>query len=154
MTCSALTAGVMALGLALGEIENSHTRVARMIATMAVRGDAFADDLNAFNRLMNLGHELSLSFEAEFGSTQCRALTRSDFASTADVHEYIDRDGTADCVRLARPSPSTSQRWSSAPQWPRTTTRPAQPDDRDTSSTAAETSEPSGVGTWCRPMAR
>jgi hypothetical protein len=102
MTCSALTAGVMALGLALGEIENSHTRVARMIATMAVRGDAFADELNAFNRVMNLGHELSVWFEAEFGSTQCRALTRCDFASTADVDEYIDRDGTADCARLAR----------------------------------------------------
>ena len=102
MTCSALTAGVMALGLALGEIENSHARVARMIATMAVRGDAFADELNAFNRVMNLGHELSEWFEAEFGSTQCRALTGCDFASTADVDEYIDRDGTADCARLAR----------------------------------------------------
>jgi hypothetical protein len=102
MTCSALTAGVMALGLALGEIENSHARVARMIATMAVRGDAFADDVNAFNRVMNLGHELSEWFEAEFGSTQCRALTGCDFASTADVDEYIDRDGTADCARLAR----------------------------------------------------
>lgn len=102
MTCSALTAGVMALGLALGEIENSHTRVARMIATMAVRGDAFADELNAFNRVMNLGHELSAWFEEEFGSTQCRALTRCDFASAADVDEYIDRDGTADCADLAR----------------------------------------------------
>jgi hypothetical protein len=102
MTCSALTAGVMALGLTLGEIENSHTRVARMIATMAVRGDAFADEVNAFNRIMNLGHELSVWFEAEFGSTQCRALTGCDFASTADVDEYIDRDGTGDCARLAR----------------------------------------------------
>jgi hypothetical protein len=102
MTCSALTAGVMALGLALGEIENSPIRVARMIATMAVRGDAFADELNAFNRIMNLGHELSVWFEEEFGSTQCRALTRCDFASTADVDGYIDRDGTADCARLAR----------------------------------------------------
>jgi hypothetical protein len=102
MTCSALTAGVMALGLALGEIENSRARVARMIATMAVGGDAFADEVNAFNRVMNLGHELSEWFEAEFGSTQCRALTRCDFASAADVDEYIDRDGTADCARLAR----------------------------------------------------
>jgi len=102
MTCSALTAGVMALGLALGEIENSHARVARMIATMAAGGDGFADELNAFNPVMNLGHELSEWFEAEFGSTQCRALTRCDFASTADVDDYIDRDGTADCARLAR----------------------------------------------------
>ena len=102
MTCSALAAGVMALGLALGEIENSHARVARMIVTMAVRGDAFADELNAFNRVMNLGHELSEWFEVEFASTQCRALTGCDFASTADVDEYIDRDGTADCARLAQ----------------------------------------------------
>lgn len=102
MTCSALTAGVMALGLALGEIENSHARVARMIAMMAVGGDAMADGVNAFNRVMNLGHELSEWFDAEFGSTQCRALTRCDFASAADVVDYIDRDGTADCARLAR----------------------------------------------------
>jgi len=102
MTCSALTAGVMALGLALGEIENSHARVARMIATMAVGGDAFADELNAFNRVMNLGHELSEWFEAEFGSTQCRALTGCDFASSADVDDYIQRDETADCARRAR----------------------------------------------------
>jgi hypothetical protein len=101
MTCSALTAGVMVLGLALGEIEDSHARVARMIATMAVRGDAFADKINAFNRVMNLGHDLSKWFEAEFGSTQCRALTGFDFASTSDVDEYIDRDGTADCAALA-----------------------------------------------------
>jgi len=69
---------------------------------MAVGGDGFADKLNAFNPVMNLGHELSKWFEAEFGSTQCRALTRCDFASTADVDDYIDRDGTADCARLAR----------------------------------------------------
>ena len=102
MTCGALTAGVMALGLALGKIEDSHARVVRMIATMAVRGDAFADEMNAFNRAMNLGHDLSKWFEAEFGSTQCRALTGCDFASTSDVDEYIDRDGTSDCAALAR----------------------------------------------------
>ncbi len=102
MTCSALTAGVMALGLALGEIEDSHARVAKMIATMAVRGDAFANDMNAFNRVMNLGHDLSKWFEAEFGSTQCRALTGCDFASMSDVDNYIDRDGTSDCVACAR----------------------------------------------------
>ncbi len=102
MTCSALTAGVMALGLSQGGIENSKARVARMIATMAMGGNAFADDLNAFNRTMNLGHRLSEWFEAEFGSTQCRELTGCDFASSADVDDYIDRDGTADCARRAR----------------------------------------------------
>jgi C_GCAxxG_C_C family probable redox protein len=36
MTCSALTAGVMALGLALGQIENNRARVLRMIGTMGL----------------------------------------------------------------------------------------------------------------------
>ena len=55
MTCSALTAGVMALGVSLGELERSRLRVLRMIGTMAVGGNAFANDLNKFNRAMNLG---------------------------------------------------------------------------------------------------
>ena len=102
MTCSALTAGVMALGLALGEIEDSRLRVARMIALMAVRGNAAADDVNAFNRVMNLGHDLAGWFEAEFGSTQCGALTGCDFATVQGVHAYIEHDGTSQCARIAR----------------------------------------------------
>jgi hypothetical protein len=101
MTCSALTAGVMALGLAVGQTEDSRPRVLRMIGTMAVGGNGFADELNAFNRVMNLGHELARWFEAEFASTQCRALTRSDFASATDVREYIERDGASECGRIA-----------------------------------------------------
>lgn len=102
MTCSALTAGVMALGSALGQIENSRARVLRMIGTMAVGGNAFADELNAFNPVMNLGHELATWFEEEFGSTQCRVLTGCDFTSTAAVHEYIAVDGTTKCAAIAQ----------------------------------------------------
>jgi hypothetical protein len=102
MTCSALTAGVMALGLALGQVENSRARVLRMIGTMAVGGDASADGLNAFNPVMNLGHKLANWFREEFGSTQCRELTGYDFASADDVREYVARDGTASCERIAR----------------------------------------------------
>jgi C_GCAxxG_C_C family probable redox protein len=102
MTCSALTAGVTALGLALGRIEDSRPRVLRMIATMAAGGDAFADHLNAFNPLMNLGHKLGDWFKDEFGSTQCRALTGCDFASADNVREYVARDGTARCERIAQ----------------------------------------------------
>ena len=102
MTCSALTAGVMALGSALGQIENSRARVLRMVGTMAVGGDAFADELNAFNPVMNLGHKLATWFQGEFGSTQCRDLTGRDFASTADVREYTATDGTARCERIAQ----------------------------------------------------
>ncbi len=102
MTCSALTAGVMALGRAVSETEDSYWRVARMIATMAAGGNAFADDLNAFNRVMNLGRDLATWFESEFGSTQCRALTGADFATAEGTRVYIGRDGTSECQRLAR----------------------------------------------------
>jgi hypothetical protein len=102
MTCSALTAGMMALGSALGQIENSRARVLRMIGTMAVGGNAFADELNAFNPVMNLGHKLATWFKGEFGSTQCRELTGCDFASADDVGEYVANDGTASCQRIAR----------------------------------------------------
>ncbi|MBK9178407.1 MAG: C_GCAxxG_C_C family protein [Acidimicrobiales bacterium] len=101
-TCGALTAGVMALGLAVGQIEGSRIRVLRMIATMAVGGNAFADDMNAFNRVMNLGHELARWFEVEFGSTQCRALTGCDFATTDGVRDYVEGDGVSACAAMAR----------------------------------------------------
>jgi len=102
MTCSALTAGVMALGLAFGEIEDSRRRVARMLAMMALRRDALADDVNRFNRAMNHGHDLAAWFERQFGSSQCRALTGCDFATAEGVHAYIEHDGTTECARIAR----------------------------------------------------
>ena len=99
MTCSALTAGIMVLGLMLAEIENSHLRVLRMIGTMAVGGDAFNDDLNAFSKIMNLGHRLAQWFTTEFGSTQCGAITQCDFSTSEGVQRYIDDGGTARCRR-------------------------------------------------------
>jgi len=94
MTCSALTAGVMALGLRAGEIEASRPRVLRMLLTMAVGGDALDDALNAFNRSVNRGRALAQWFAGEFGSTQCRAITRCTFSSAAGVERYV-RDGLA-----------------------------------------------------------
>jgi len=73
-----------------------------MIATMAVGGNASADDMNAFNRVMNLGHELARWFDVEFGSTQCRTLTGCDFATTDGVRDYVARDGISACAAMAR----------------------------------------------------
>jgi hypothetical protein len=101
-TCSSLTAGIMALGVALGEIENSRLRVLRMIGTMALGGNAFIDKLNKFNKIMNLGHRLSQWFTAEFGSIQCRVITKCDFSVKADVQRYIEGKGTGRCRALAR----------------------------------------------------
>ncbi len=102
MTCSALTAGVMLIGLELGELEDSWPRVLRMIGIMAVGGNAFAEDLNAFNRPMNLGHELARWFRAEYGSTQCRELTRCDFSTEAGVRQYVESGCVTRCEEIAR----------------------------------------------------
>ena len=61
-TCSAFTAGVMAIGLRAGEIENSRLRVIRLLAIMTAGGDAFDESINKFNRSMNRGYQLSKWF--------------------------------------------------------------------------------------------
>lgn len=101
LTCSALAAGVMALGLAAGEIEGSRPRVARMVATMALGGNALADRLNAFNPSVNQGRRLARWFALEFGSTQCRAITRCDFTRAAEVERFIQARQAAQCARIA-----------------------------------------------------
>ncbi len=101
-TCGALTAGVMAIGLKAGEIENSRLRVIRLLAIMTVRGDAFHDRLNKFNASMNRGNRLSKWFASEFGSTQCRKITGCDFAEPKGVSDYVEADGITKCRAIAR----------------------------------------------------
>jgi hypothetical protein len=101
MTCSALAAGVMALGLAAGEIETRRGKVARMLLTMALGGDALDDELNRFNRSMNRGKALAGWFAAELGSTQCKTITGCTFSSAADVRRYVEGEQVARCEELA-----------------------------------------------------
>ncbi len=96
-TCSALTAGVMAIGLKDGEIENSRLRVARLLAIMTVGGDAFGDHLNKFNASMNRGNRLAKWFASEFGSTQCQKITGCDFSDSKGVSDYVEGDGITKC---------------------------------------------------------
>lgn len=98
ITCSAYTAGVMAIGLKIGEIENSYLRVVRMLALMIGGGKALSDEVNKFNKALNAGHRLAKWFRGEFGSTQCQAVTQSDFSCSAGVNKYI-RDGGIDKCR-------------------------------------------------------
>ncbi len=100
-TCSAFTAGVMAIGLRIGEIEDSIPRVARLLAIMTVDGNAFDDRLNKFNHSMNLGYKLSRWFAKEFGSTQCREITRCDFSDMQGVDNYMETGGIAHCREIA-----------------------------------------------------
>jgi Putative redox-active protein (C_GCAxxG_C_C) len=102
MTCSAFAAGVMALGLKMAEIEDSLPRVVRMIVLMKTGRNAFADHLNKFNRIMNLGSNLGLWFKKEFGDTQCRAITGCDFSSVEAVKKYIETEALAQCQDIAK----------------------------------------------------
>lgn len=101
MTCSAFAAGVMAVGLRAGEIENSRLRVLRMIAVMMAGGNVLDDDMNRFNRIVNIGNRMSLWFKREFGSTQCRSITKCDFSANAGVRRYIESDSVSRCRTIA-----------------------------------------------------
>jgi hypothetical protein len=92
----------MAIGLKIGEIENSYLRVTRMLALMVSGRYAFGDEVNKFNRALNTGHRLSKWFRAEFGSTQCQAITQCDFSCTESVGEYIANDGVTRCRKIAK----------------------------------------------------
>jgi len=96
-TCSAFTAGVMAIGLRDGEIENSRLRVIRLLAIMTAGGDAFDERINKFNRSMNRGYKLSKWFANEFGSTQCQAITGCDFSDSKGVSNYVEGDLITKC---------------------------------------------------------
>lgn len=101
LTCSAFTAGLMAIGLKLGELENSYLRVIRMLATMIVGGNALADHMNKTNRLMNIGNRMSKWFTKEFGSTLCHEITQCDFSSLGNVHRYIEKGSLNTCKIIA-----------------------------------------------------
>jgi hypothetical protein len=100
-TCSAFTAGVMAAGLRIGEIENSIPRVVRLLAIMTANGNAFDDSLNKFNHSMNQGYRLSKWFAKEFGSTQCQVITQCQFSDQAGVDNYIENDRLTQCQLIA-----------------------------------------------------
>jgi len=101
LTCSAFTAGVMAVGLKLGEIEDSYLRVMRMLTIMIAGGNAFAEHLNKFNRLMNIGHRMSKWFRKEYGSTLCRDITQCEFSSLGDVQRFIEKGTVNNCKIIA-----------------------------------------------------
>jgi len=101
LTCSAFTAGLMAIGLKLGELEASYFRVIRMLAIMIAGGNALADNINKTNRLMNIGHRMSNWFRNEFGSTLCRDITQCEFSSLEKVQRYIGKGSVNNCKIIA-----------------------------------------------------
>ena len=101
LTCSAFTAGVMAVGLRSGEIENSPARVIRLLFRMTFGGNAFDDKINKFNRTMNTGYRMSKWFAKEFGSTQCQGITGCNFSTGDGVGKYIESNCVMRCRAIA-----------------------------------------------------
>jgi hypothetical protein len=91
----------MVVGLKLGEIKDSYFRVIRMLTIMMIGGNAFADHLNKFNRLMNIGHRMSKWFREEFGSTLCCEVTQCEFSSLGNVQCYIEKGSVTTCKIIA-----------------------------------------------------
>jgi hypothetical protein len=102
MTCSAFVAGVMTVGLRSGEIENSPSKVIRMLYRMTTGGDAFDEKINKFNRTMNAGYRMSRWFKKEFGSTQCRAIIGCDFSTREGVTKYFENGCVTRCRLIAQ----------------------------------------------------
>jgi hypothetical protein len=50
---------------------------------------------------MNRGHRLSKWFVREFGSTQCQAITNSDFSDPQGVCQYVESDCISRCKVIA-----------------------------------------------------
>ncbi len=101
LTCSAYVAGVMALGLSRGEIEDSMPRVVRMLSMMTFGGNALGADVNKFNPSLMRGYRLSRWFAHEFGSTQCSAITQCDFATAQGVEQYVKDGCITGCMGIA-----------------------------------------------------
>jgi hypothetical protein len=70
-----------------------------MIILFKTGGDSFADRINAFNVPMNLGFKLAAWFKGEFGSTQCRDLTGTDFSSAEGVRRFLDQKASV-CEKI------------------------------------------------------
>jgi hypothetical protein len=101
LTCGAFTAGVVAVGSVIGEIEDSIPRVMKMMWMMKNGEDALADDVNKFNRPMNLGTVLGEWFTGRFGSTQCREIIGADLSTPPGVQAYIEGNGVRQCRMIA-----------------------------------------------------
>jgi hypothetical protein len=110
LTCSAFTTGLMAIGLKLGEIEDSYLKVVRMLVIMMAGGNAFGDHLNKFNRLMNIGNRMSKWFKKEFGSTLCREITQCDFSYLSNVNRYIENGSVTNCKIIAEKVASQAEK--------------------------------------------
>lgn len=99
-TCAAAVAGVLAIGLATGRIENSYRRVVAMMAKMLSGGDMMADDVNDFNPAINRGEILMSWFVESYGSANCIELTGVDIRESETAGRYFTGGGIQRCEEI------------------------------------------------------
>jgi C_GCAxxG_C_C family probable redox protein len=102
-TCTAAAAGVLAIGLATGRIEDSYVRVAGMLARMFIGGDTMmmADPVNNFNPAINRGGRLLEWFSKTYGTVNCRDLTGVDIRESETAGRYFGNGGLDRCNEIA-----------------------------------------------------
>jgi hypothetical protein len=94
----------MALSAKNMNVEDSYSRVLRMIWLMMNNDeDAMAEDINNFNKSIDLCSELGDWFQIEFGTTSCGELCGGcDFSDEADVERYLTNDGINRCKQITQ----------------------------------------------------
>ncbi|MCP4659102.1 MAG: C_GCAxxG_C_C family protein [bacterium] len=100
-TCGALVGGVLAIGRAVGEIETSTLRCMKMLGMIIFGIDATGEDVNRFNRAVATGGRLVRWFREEFGTSECRELTATDFSDPAAVDRFVAEQGLNRCRTMA-----------------------------------------------------
>ena len=73
-----------------------------MMVKMMTGGDAMADDVNKFNRAINVGNGLMTWFDKEFNGTTCSDVAHVDFADGKSVNNYIRTGGVSRCREVAK----------------------------------------------------
>jgi C_GCAxxG_C_C family probable redox protein len=101
MTCSALSAGMLAIGIHCGQIENSYLRVPRLLFRIASGLDFMHERYNAFNSAMNIGNSLGLWFNNEFGATECKDVLGKDLSTQDGVDGYIAENTIERCREIS-----------------------------------------------------
>ena len=103
MTCSALVAGIHAIGLKYGGIESSFLRVLKLTGLFMFNSEnTMRDNTNKANRAMNISYMLALRFEDKFSSTMCRDIVQVGFSTRADVDKYVSENTMDRCLQITK----------------------------------------------------
>jgi len=101
-TCGALAAGVIAISSATSKVEDSYSRVAKMNRMLRQKNNrAMDNEINNFNRAINLSDELGDWFRSEFGSTSCHDIWGYDFSKFSHAETYISSGCMMQCRYIA-----------------------------------------------------